>query len=147
VAAPEEVKVEVIHGLAAVFAGVDYYAITFDQAFFASNCGGSLEKISEQVTVLGDGVVERGEMFAGNDEDMDGRHRMNVREGVTELVLVDGGGGNGTFGDFAEKTGHGVTSRRVSVYNRAVEHGRGSAILLEKFRPKQDYEDFGRDEQ
>jgi hypothetical protein len=31
---------------------------------------------------------------------------MNVCKGVTELVLVDGGGGNASFNDLAKETAH-----------------------------------------
>ena len=105
--------------LAAVFAGVDDHAVAFAEAFVAGDRGGSVQKMAEQIAVLNAGVVERGEMFTGNDENVDGRHRMNVGEGVAELVLIDGGGGDRTIGDFAEDAGHGSTSRARPVYNRA----------------------------
>jgi hypothetical protein len=46
---------------------------------------------------------------------------MNIGEGVAELVLKDGGGRDGTIGNFAEDARHGITSRAKPVYNRAVK--------------------------
>jgi hypothetical protein len=77
--------------------------------------------MAEKISVRFACVVERGEVFAGNDENVDGRHRMNVGEGVAELVLKDGGGRDGTIGNFAEDARHGITSRAKPVYNRAAE--------------------------
>jgi hypothetical protein len=96
------VEVKVIDGLAAIFAGVDDDAVAFGKALVAGDLRGGLEKMAEEFAVLSAGVVERCEMFSGDDENVDGRLRMNVGEGVAELVLVDGGGWNGALSDFAE---------------------------------------------
>lgn len=118
-ASAEQMEVEMIHGLAAVFAGVDDDAIAFAKALVAGDCGGCREEVAEQIAIRGAGIVERGKVFAGNDENVDGRLRVEIGEGVTELVLVDGGGRDGTIGDLAEEAGHGVTSLARPVYNRA----------------------------
>jgi hypothetical protein len=110
-----------IHGLAAVCAGVDNDAVAFSESLVARNFGRSLEEMAEEVAVFNAGIVQRGKVFAGNDEDVDGRLRMNIGEGVAQLVLIDSGRGNGAIGNFAKEAGHGVTSRARSVYNRAVE--------------------------
>jgi hypothetical protein len=60
-------------------------------------------------------------MLARNDEDVDWGHRVDVREGIAEFILIDGGGWDGSIDDFAEETGHSATSRARSFYNRAVE--------------------------
>jgi hypothetical protein len=72
---------------------------------------------------------------------------MNVGEGVAKLILIDGSGGDGTFGDFAEEAGHGVTSRARPVYNRALERGTRSGLWLEEFAPDRQCGPFGRVEQ
>jgi hypothetical protein len=122
--AAEKMEVEVIDRLAAVFSGVDDDAIALAKALVAGNQGCREEKMAQQVAVLCAGVVERGKVLAGNDEDVDWRLRVNVREGVAELVLVDGGGGDGTLGDLAEEAGHEMTSQARPVYNCAVGDGR-----------------------
>ena len=111
-AAAKQMEMQVIHCLAAVFTGVDDDAVAFAEAFAAGDLNSSLEKMAEEFAVRCIGVIERGNMFAGNDENVHGRLRMKIREGVTMLILVDGGGGDGALGDFAEYAGHGVTSRR-----------------------------------
>jgi hypothetical protein len=120
-AAAEKVEMEVIDRLATVFAGVDYDSISLAQVLVTGNQGCGIEKMAEKIAVLSVSVFERSEVLARNDEDVDRRLRMNVRERVAELVLVDGGGGDGTFGDFAEEAGHEMTSRASPVYNCAVE--------------------------
>jgi hypothetical protein len=111
-AAAKQMEMQVIHGLTTVFAGIDDDAVAFAEAFVARNRGRCVEEVTENVAVLSAGVVERGEVFAGNDENVDGGLRMKIGEGVTQVVLVDGGGGDGAIGDFAKEAGHGVTSRR-----------------------------------
>jgi hypothetical protein len=91
-----------------------------------------LEKMAEELAVLRAGVVERAEVFAGNDENVDRRHRMNIGEGVTQLILIDGGRGDGAIGNFAKDAGHGVTSRARPVYNCEVERRTRSELWLEK---------------
>jgi hypothetical protein len=112
-ATAKQMEVQVIHGLAAVFTRVDDHSVAFGEAFIAGDCGRRVEEVSEDVAIFSTRVVERGEMFAGNNENVDRRHRMNVGEGVTQLILVDSSGGYRTVGDFAEEAGHGMTSRRV----------------------------------
>jgi hypothetical protein len=129
--AAEQMKMEMIHGLASVFAGVDDNAIAFAESFLAGNFSGRLEKMAEEFPVLCTRVVKRGKVFAGDDENVDRRLRMNVGECVTHLVLVDGGRGNRSIGDFAEEAGHGATSRAKPVYNREVEHGRCRRLWLD----------------
>jgi hypothetical protein len=144
VAATEKMKVEVIDGLSSVFAGVDDDAVAFGEALVVGNQGRSEEKMTEEVSVLCARVVERGKVLAGDDEDMDGSLRVNVGECVAERILVDGCGGDGTFGNFAEEAGHEMTSQARPVYNCAVEWGMRSGLLLEEFGSKQNREDFGR---
>jgi hypothetical protein len=138
----EQVDVKMIHGLAAVFAGVDDDAVAFGESFIAGYCGSRREEMAEDVAVFITGGVERGKVFARNDEDVDGRYRMNVGKGVAELILVDGGGRDGAIGDFAEEAGHGVTSRARPVYNQPLEHWIDRRLWLEKFLSNRRREEF-----
>ena len=45
-------------------------------------------------------------MFAWRDEDVRGRLRIDVGEGIALLVLIDGGGWDASFDDFAEEAAH-----------------------------------------
>ncbi len=105
-AATEEVDVEVFDGLAAVGAGVDDEAVAFGEVLLAGDLGGDEDQVAEHGGVVGDGVGERGEVVAGDDEDVGGGLGVDVGEGVGGFVLVDGGGGDFTVGDFAEEAGH-----------------------------------------
>ena len=56
------------------------------------------------------GIGHGADVLAGDDEDMYWRLGMYVGEGVANLILVNGGRGNGSFNDFAEHAAHGETS-------------------------------------
>jgi hypothetical protein len=47
-------------------------------------------------------------VLAGDDEDVDGRLRIDVGKGVDEIVLKNGGRGNFAPGDLAEDATHSV---------------------------------------
>jgi hypothetical protein len=66
--------------------------------------------MAEEFFVVGIGFGEGDDVLAWGDEDVDGGLRMDVGEGVTLVVLVDGVGGNGAVDDLAEEAGHGVIS-------------------------------------
>jgi hypothetical protein len=46
---------------------------------------------------------------------------MNVRKGVAEIVLVDGGGGNASFDDLAEEATHNASSLQEQVIDPALK--------------------------
>ena len=95
-----------VYGLAAVFAGVDDHPITFREAFGTGDFGGGAEQVAEQSFVASPGIGERADMLAREDKHMGRRLRIDVREGVAELVLVEGFGGNASFDDLAEDAAH-----------------------------------------
>lgn len=99
-----------IDGLAAVGAGVDHDAITLGQLFRAGDFGCGAHEVTEQRTIVGIALGKRGDVAARSDEHMHGGCGMNVGEGVTLVVLVDGGGGNASVNDFAKDAAHGETS-------------------------------------
>jgi len=84
-------QVQVIHSLATVFSGIDHYPIAFTKALVAGNQSCRVKKMAKKITVLCVRIFEGCEMLARNDEDVHRRLRMNIREGVAELVLVDSG--------------------------------------------------------
>jgi len=102
--------VEMVDGLAAVGAGVYDYSIAFGQAFGAGDLCRRPDEVADQLFVVGVGFSQRNNMLARRDEDVDWGLRMNVRESVALVVLVDGGGWNGAVNDLAEEAAHGVTS-------------------------------------
>ncbi len=99
-----------IDGLAAVCAGIDHCAVALGEAFGAGDLGGGPEQVAEQGAVAFVAVGDGDDVLAGRDEHVHGGLGVDVGEGVAELVLIDGGGGDGAFDDFAEEAIHGVTS-------------------------------------
>jgi len=109
-AGAEEVEMEMVHGLAAVFSGVDDNAVALGESLGLGDGGSGLEQMAEEGGLVRAGVVQGGEVLAGNDENVDGRLGMDVGEGVAEVVLMDGGGGDGSLSDLAEEAAHDETS-------------------------------------
>ena len=101
---------EMVHGLAAVGAGVEDYTVSVGEAFGLGDLGCGPEEMAQELFVVGVGFGEGDDVLARGDEDVDWGLRMDVGEGVALVVLVDGGGGNGAVDDLAEEAGHGVTS-------------------------------------
>jgi hypothetical protein len=62
-------------------------------------------------------------VLARDNQDVHGRCRVNVGEGVPEVVLVDGRGGNGSFNDLAKKAAHNETSVHALFCCMKVEGG------------------------
>ncbi len=109
-AAAEQVNVEMIHGLASVGTGVDDHAVAFVEVVGAGDAGGGPEQVAEQFAVAPGGLGHGDDVLARGDEDVDRRLRMDVCEGVAELILVEGGGGNAPFNDHAKEAAHGAFS-------------------------------------
>jgi hypothetical protein len=101
-AAAEKVNVEMLDALAAVGAGVDDGAIAFGEALLAGDFRGRAEQVADERLLFGGDLVEGVEVLAGHDENMHGSLRIDVGEGVAEVVFVNGLGGNFTLEDFAE---------------------------------------------
>jgi hypothetical protein len=112
VAAAKKMDVKMIDGLAAIGAGADHYTIAFGKLLLAGDFGGGPEKMTEQRAIAGDCLGERGDMFARDDEDVCWSLRIYVQEGVALVVLIDAGGGDGSFHDLAKEAAHG----EISVY-------------------------------
>lgn len=99
-----------IHGLAALFSGVYYNAIAIAQSLFAGNIGSGQKQVAQQIPLALVCFTKRADMFPGHNQDMHRRLGVEIRKGVTEIVLVDSGGRNFAFDDFAEGAAHSVIS-------------------------------------
>lgn len=98
-AAAEDVEVEVLHGLAAILAGVGYDAVSAGECAVGKRGGG----VGEVAEHLDGGLLDIGEVLPGDDEQMGGGLRVDVGEGDAFVVFVDGLDGDLAGGDFAEK--------------------------------------------
>jgi hypothetical protein len=66
--------------------------------------------VTQERTIVLIGIGHGVYVTAGDDEDVDWRLRMKVGKGVTELILVNRGGGNDSFNDLAEEAAHSESS-------------------------------------
>ena len=102
--------VEMVYRLAAVFACVDYYAIAFREALFASQICGYPQQVTEEGGMFFARLGQRNEMFTGRNQEMYGGLGVNIGEGVTAVVLIFGIRRYASLNDLAEKAGHDRTS-------------------------------------
>ena len=79
---------QVIYGLAAVFARVDHGAKSLCQPLRGCQFSGDREHIAEQGRMLAGCVRERLQVEAGYDEKVDGGLRMEVGKGDYLIILV-----------------------------------------------------------
>jgi hypothetical protein len=105
-ATTEQMDVNVVDGLPAIFAGVDHGAIALCQPFGAGYFGGCPMKMADQGVVLVAGVGDGCDVLARNDKDVYRRLRIDVGEGVALVVLVEGFGRNTSIDDLAKETTH-----------------------------------------
>lgn len=97
---------EMKHRLSAVTTAVDDHAIAvWFQAGGTGNARGRDEESSHERCRLVVEIGETGDVLFGNDDDMRGRLRMDVTEGVEFLVFVDTGGRDASLVDLAEEAG------------------------------------------
>jgi len=102
--------VEMVHGLATLFAVIDDNPVPIPEAVRTRNLSGGQQKMAEQCLVILSGRRKRIDVLAWRNQDMRGRLRVNIREGVALLILVNGLGWNRSFNDFAEEATHDVHS-------------------------------------
>lgn len=105
-ASSEEVHMQMVDGLAAIFAGADHGAIPVAQAFGAGDFRRDKKQVAEERLVVFGGMSERGDVLPRDDQHMRGGLGIDVEEGITLVVLVDGGRRNGAGGDAAKKAVH-----------------------------------------
>jgi hypothetical protein len=108
VAAAQQVQMEMVDGLTAFHAGVRHDAVTLGEAFFAGDLRCDPEQMAEQVALAFAGLMDRANVFAGDDEDVDRRLRIDVGKGVDAIVLKDSGRRDFAPSDLAEDATHSV---------------------------------------
>ena len=105
-ASAKQVQMEMIDGLAAVFARVDDDAVALGEIFLAGDFCRSPEQVSEERGVMRPGFGERDDVFARHNQDVDGSFGPDISEGVAFVVLKNRRGGDASFNDFAEEAAH-----------------------------------------
>src|SRR5690606_20581097 len=111
-AAAEEVEVDVEDGLLRAGAVVHDEAVVREPLLRRHLPGGREEVAHERLVLFLDGVGAR-DRLARDDEDVDGRGRLDVPEGDAAVVLVDDVAGDLAVGDLLEEglLGHGGRGR------------------------------------
>jgi len=96
-----------IDGLAAVTSGVNHGTITLRESPGAGDFSGGPHQMTNQRTVLFVDVGNRRNVLAGDDQNVHGRLRVNIRERITLIILVNSFRWNASINDAAKKTTHG----------------------------------------
>ena len=85
----EQMQMQMLNRLSAVFANVDDHAIPGSKFLFASEFGYSPQQVAKQCAVFGRCFCERDNVFARDYQQMHGSLRVNVREGDALFILVN----------------------------------------------------------
>jgi hypothetical protein len=109
-AAAEQMQVQVVDSLAAVFAGIHDNAVAVAELFLAGNFRRSPQQMTEKRSFVFAGFGKRADVLARDYEDMHRRLRIDISESVTELVLKDRSRGDLLVNDLAKGAAHGQTS-------------------------------------
>lgn len=97
---------DVVDGLAAMFAGVDDGAVSLRKALGAGDFRRGPLQVAEQAFVVLFGVGDGGDVLPRDDEYVDRRLRLDVGKGIAVLILVDGFGRDASVDDLAEYATH-----------------------------------------
>ena len=93
---------KVIHGLPPILSRVDHRAVAIGQSLVTRDLRRDQMEMAQQGTVFDGGVFNRSQVRARNNQHVNGRLRIDIREGVALLILVDGLRGNASIDDSAE---------------------------------------------
>lgn len=105
-ATAEQVNVDVINCLAAICSRIDNGAVSLRESLGARDlCGGPLE-VAQQLLLFFVCMSDGGDMYSRNYEDVHRSLRLDVRESVAMIILVDGFGRNASIDDLAEDATH-----------------------------------------
>jgi len=102
-------NVQVIDGLPTIVSGVDHGSKTLGESPRTRNLSRSPMQVSQKRIVFFFGLYDRGNVLARNDQDMDRRLWLDIREGIAVIVLVNRLGRNAPIDDLAENAAHGLS--------------------------------------
>jgi hypothetical protein len=134
---------EMIDGLAAVFARVDDDAVALGEIFLAGDFCRSPEQVSEKRGVMRPGFGERDDVFARHNQDVDRSFGPDISEGVAFVVLKNRRGGDASFNDFAEEAVHdGISVQEVIGAAARAEVCREFGVQSDKWRRRVELETY-----
>ena len=103
-ASAQNVKMQMIDGLAAIRAGVDHDPVAAIEPRFARHCGGLRHQVSQQGGVLFLGMRLRRDVLFGDHQQVRRRLRIDVRKTKAQFILIHPLGWNSARNDLAKKT-------------------------------------------
>jgi hypothetical protein len=107
-----------IDGLAAILASVDDGAIPAGEPLAARDFGSGPVQVPEELIVLFVSVCNGGDVLAGNDENVHGRLRLEIHEGVALIVLIHRFRRDAPVDDLAEEAAHGLQVYKLMLIGR-----------------------------
>lgn len=87
----EQVQMQMVDRLSAVFANVDHHPIACRKLLFARDLSDRPQQMAKQRAVFRSGLRQRSDVLARNHQQMHGRLRMNVRKSDALLIFIDAG--------------------------------------------------------
>lgn len=105
-ASAEQMDVDVIDGLPAVFSGIDHRSIAPSQSFGASNLSGYPVQMSDEGAVLAASMCNGADVLTRNDQHVHRCLRIDIGKGVALVVLVYGLGRDTSLDDPAKEAAH-----------------------------------------
>jgi hypothetical protein len=103
-------NVQVIDGLPAVVSRVDHHAVSLGKIVLAGQVRPNPQQVAKQGRVLLACFSQRNKMFAGRDQNVNWRLRIDIGKSVAFVILVDSRRRDASFNDLAEKAAHNGTS-------------------------------------
>jgi len=119
VTAAKQMQVEMVYGLAAVGAGIHDDAVALAKLFGAGDLRGYPKQVTEKRALARVDIHHGIDVLARDDEDVDGRLGMKIGEGISQVVGINGGGGNASISDLAKDAAHNETSVQRVLLHRA----------------------------
>jgi len=108
--APEQVHMNVLDGLAAIFSCVDDSAISLGEALCTRDFGSGPLQVSQQLLVLLLSMRDRWDMVPGDDKDVDRGLRFQVGKCVAPVILIYSLRRDAAVDDLTEDAAHDAES-------------------------------------
>ena len=108
--AAKQMQMEVVHRLAAFFAGVHHDAIAIREPLLACDLRRGPHQMAQQCAVIFAGCGHGADVFARNNQNVHWRLGVEVGKSVAQVVLINRCRGDLPFDDLAKNATHGVIS-------------------------------------
>ena len=103
---PHYVQMQMVYRLPAFLAGADHDPVPLRKPILARNFSSGRQQVTQERRVFRLRRLQRGNVLAGNHQDVHRRPWIDVPERVALLILVNLSRGNASFDDFAKEAAH-----------------------------------------